>query len=107
MPASPRERPSRAGSSVPCPVLPHPASAAATASAQAAAVVLAGRRMRARILVGALGAGPAGPRPAPPGVGAEAGGLLGLVPGHRHPRQRPLGRILEHEPQAFERRLAV
>src|SRR3954468_3139359 len=98
MPARPRESPSRAGSSVPWPVLPQALSAAARASAQAAAVVLAGRRIGAGILLGALGAGAARPSGVHPRVRAEARRLRGFVSRHADPRQRTLGRILEHEP---------
>src|SRR4051812_41394330 len=110
MPARPSERPSRAGSSVPWPELPpQPAArAAASARAQAAAVVLAGRRIGARILLGATLV-PGTPRASRvhPRVRAEAGRLERLVAGDAHPGERAVRGVLEHEPQTLERHLRV
>src|SRR4051812_17305764 len=107
MPASPSDSPSRAGSSVPCPLLPQPTSAAVSASTQAAAVVLAGRRIGARILGTCLVARAPGPRGVHPGVRPEPGRLERLVAGHADARERALGRILEPQPQTLERHLRV
>src|SRR5215216_1246912 len=101
MPARPSERPSRAGSSVPCPLLPQPASPAATTSAHATAIVFPG--IRGRILLGtAFAAGAARAGRVHARARSEARGLERLVPSHARASERALGRLLEHEPEPLE-----